>query len=103
MTDANDWKPEARSALRAYPKAKQKGDRAIVGAVERALKAQRRYYNAEARLRMIDMVYFRRTHTLYGAAVAVEYSIETIKKWNLELLSAVYTALQYEYEKGPGG
>lgn len=100
--DANDWKPEAKKALRAYPKAKARGDRAIVAAVERALKQQKRYYNADARLKMIELVYFKRTHTLYGAAVQVEYSIETLKKWNLELLSAVYVALQYEYEKGPG-
>lgn len=100
--DANDWKPEARAALRAYPKAKARGDKAIVAAVERALKQQRRYYNAEARLRMIELVYFKRTHTLYGAALQVEYSPETIKKWNQELLSAVDVALQYEYEKGPG-
>ncbi len=99
MPDANDWKPDARAALRAYPRAKARGDRVIVAAVERALKQQRRYYNADARIRMIDMVYFRKTHTLYGAAVAVEYSPETIKKWNLELLSAVYVALQYENEK----
>ncbi len=89
-----DWRREARKALREYPKSKRRGE--STAAVDRALEMQKGYYNADARLRMVDMVYFRQTHTLQGAAVSVEYSIETVKKWNLEIMTAVYVALQYE-------
>lgn len=83
------WRSEARAALREYPKAKRRGDAAVVLPVEAALERQKEYYNAADRLRMVDMVYFRRTHTLIGAAVECGYSIETVKKWNLEILAAV--------------
>ena len=87
------WKVEAKRALRQYPKAKARGDTRIMWAVETALEMQREYYNAAARLRMVDLVHFRRTHTLEGAAVETGYSPETVKRWNTEILSAVYVGL----------
>ena len=91
-----DWRREARRALREYPRAKKRGDRRIVRAVETAIRMQRQYYNGEARLKMMELVYFRQTHTLAGSAVETEYSIETVRKWNLEIIAAVYVGLMYE-------
>ena len=88
-----DWKRKARKALRDYPKAKQRGDPTITDAVDTALAMQKEYYNGDDRLRMVDMVYFRQTHTLVGASVECGYSIETVKKWNLEVITAVYVGL----------
>ena len=65
----------------------------IISAVEFMLTMQRRYYNADARLRMLKLVYWSRTHTMQGAAMEVGYSFDTLCKWNTEVLSAVYTAL----------
>lgn len=65
----------------------------IVTAVEHMIAMQRRYYNAEARLRMVQLVYWSGTHTLQGAAMEVGYNINTIKAWNTEMLAAVWTVL----------
>ena len=66
----------------------------IISAVEFMLNMQRRYYNADARMKMLSLVYFRRTHTMQGAAMEVGYNINTVKAWNTEMLTAVYVALR---------
>ena len=66
----------------------------IISAVELMVAMQSRYYNAEARMKMLSLVYFRRTHTMQGAAMEVGYNINTVKSWNTEMLTAVYVALR---------
>ena len=66
----------------------------VISAVEFAMKMQCAYPNAQERMKMIDLVYFKRTHTLAGAAIECHYSEEALKKWNIEILSSVYTALK---------
>lgn len=65
----------------------------VISAVEFAMRMQSRYYNADARMKMLSLVYFRRTHTLQGAAIEVGYNINTVKAWNTEILSAVYVGV----------
>ena len=71
----------------------------IVSAVEFMLAMQSRYYNAEARLRMLKLVYWQQTHTMQGAAKEVGYNINTVKAWNTEMLTAVYVATRKESKK----
>lgn len=66
----------------------------IISAVEFMINMQRRYYNADARMKMLSLVYFRQTHTMQGAAMEVGYNINTVKSWNTEMLTAVYVALR---------
>lgn len=66
----------------------------IVSTVEFALQMQQRCYNANERMKMVQMVYFNHTHTLDGAAQVVGYNINTVKGWNNELLSSVFTGLK---------
>lgn len=68
----------------------------IVSAVEFMLAMQSRYYNADARMRMLRLVYWAKTHTMQGAAMEVGYNINTVKAWNTEMLTAVYVALRKE-------
>lgn len=68
----------------------------VVRAVELALEMQRHYHNADARLLMVQLVYWRRTHTLEGAALEAHYSVEAVKRWNTEILTAVYVGLKKE-------
>lgn len=89
---------DAKLALQRYPK--RRGDAVETWAVERALDRQREYYNGEARLRMVDLVYFKGTHTLIGASVETGYSIESVKKWNLEILAAVDGRLDRKTDRG---
>ena len=66
----------------------------IISAVEFALWMQSKYYNADARYKMVQLVYFRRTHTMQGAALEVGYNINTVKAWNTEILIAVYVGIK---------
>ena len=66
----------------------------IIDAVETAVAMQQRQPNGEARLTMIRLVYWRRTHTLTGAAMECHYSVEALKRWNDQIQTAVYVALQ---------
>ena len=68
----------------------------VISAVEFMLNMQSRYYNADARMRMVRLVYWARTHTLQGAALEVGYNINTIKAWNTEILTAIYVAIRKE-------
>lgn len=73
----------------------------IVAAVELALEMQRHYHNAAERLLMVRLVYWRRTHTLEGAAVETHYSVEAVKRWNSEILTAVYVGLKRTQKSVP--
>lgn len=66
----------------------------VINAVEFAMRMQSAYPNGEERMRMIRLVYFQRTHTLDGAALECHYSDRAIKRWNAEILTAVYVALK---------
>ena len=66
----------------------------VIAAVEFAMSMQGAYYNADARLKMLELVYYKKTHTLQGAALECGYSIETVWKWNTEVLAAVYVGLK---------
>lgn len=60
---------------------------AAVEALLRHLQTERRI-DAQQR-RMLEMVYFRGSHCLYGAAVALEIGERTAKRWNTRALEFV--------------
>lgn len=66
----------------------------VISAVEFMMKMQSAYPNAEERFKMIRLVYFNRTHTMEGAALECHYSVDALKKWNSEIMAAVYVALK---------
>lgn len=66
----------------------------VISAVEFMMRMQCTYSNAQERMKMIELVHFKRTHTLIGAADIVHYSPEALKNWNREILTAVYAALK---------
>lgn len=66
----------------------------VIEAVEFACQMQDRYHNGDARHRMIELVYFKRTHTIEGAAEVVHYSVDAVWRWNTEILTAVYVGLK---------
>lgn len=59
-------------------------------AVEYALRTMKLFRSRDKRLAMVDMVYFRRTHTVFGAAVHLEVSSAATDRWNTEFLLAIY-------------
>ena len=77
------------AALRQLPPSLQ----AELDAVALALDGLRRHRgSARLRLRIVEMVYFRQTHTLYGAAAAVHVSEATAKRYNGDFLRSIARA-----------
>ena len=66
----------------------------IISAVEFAMRMQHYYPNGDERLKMMELVYFKKTHTLAGAAEVCHYSVDAVFRWNIELLTAVYVGLK---------
>lgn len=50
-------------------------------AIEKALKTTRRGPDGKIRVRIIEMIYFRNTHTIEGAAQQVHVSYSTAWRW----------------------
>jgi len=72
-------------ALREMPAGKQRE----LDAVERAIEEARRESNGEQRVRIIELVYWKQTHTLIGAAKAVGYSYDQAQQFHADFLHCV--------------
>ena len=69
----------------------------IISAVELELCEQSKYYNADARLKMIQLLYFSdKRMPLEAVAEKCEYSVEALKRWNTEVLKAVSAAINIQ-------
>lgn len=66
----------------------------VISAVEFMMQMQNAYPNAQERFKMLELVHFKHTHTIDGAAEIVHYSPEALWRWNTEMLTAVYVALK---------
>ena len=73
------------TALRQLSPAKQ----AEYDAVTKAIEATRRLKTGKERLALIDMVYWKQSHTLDGAAYALGYSYENAKRFHKDFLRLV--------------
>ena len=82
-------KTTENAALRELEPKKQKR----YDAVEAALRKTRRFRDGSSRCRLIDLVYFRKSHTLQGAADSCHVSFGTAKIWNQNFLRLVASEL----------
>ena len=57
-----------------------------VNAVDRAIAITERKIDGAAMVRVFKMVYFDRTHTLYGAGISVPISEREARNWNTEFI-----------------
>lgn len=73
------------TALRQMSPAKQ----AEFDAVTKAVEATRRLKTGKERLALIDMVYWKQSHTLDGAAYALGYSYENAKRFHKDFMRLV--------------
>ena len=80
------------AAMRQLPRDEQRQLDAVASAVQTTM----RYRNGELRVKLIDLVYWRGTHTLTGAAVAIHVSTDTASRWHngfVELVDAYLRVL----------
>ena len=68
-------------------------------AMESALRLTRNMRDGAERERMIDLVFWRQTHTLSGAAMKVNVSKRTAERWHTEFIKCVAGFYGFELEK----
>ena len=71
-------------------------DQRALDAVSNAIQTTMRYRNGNLRVKIIDLVYWRQSHTLEGAAQTVHVSIGTARVWHnafIELVDAYMRVL----------
>ncbi len=85
-----------REILKNYPEIMEKpvterthNEQRRVEIVNRALDTVRHMTNAGNRQKVIDLVYFQQTYTLYGAALQIPVGERTAQRWNAELMDTI--------------
>lgn len=58
-------------------------------AVQRAIDQTMKMDNGQDRLRVVDLVFFKQTHTLEGAALMVPCHYETARHWHTDFIKLV--------------
>ena len=82
------WWGYVKNVLRAYPDYR-KGKARYQHAVELALDETRRLPNGKWRCAIIERVYFRKSHTLEGAASCCHVSYGAAREWHGEFVRLV--------------
>ena len=82
------WWGYAKWMIRSY-KSGTLMTREEVAAVEAAIEETKQLIDGAERLRLIDLVLWKRTHTLQGAAMAVYVSERTAQEWHRQFIRLV--------------
>ena len=87
------WWGYVKWMIRQYP---AREDRYIQGkaldermAVQRAIDQTLELENGKERMQVIELVFFRQTHTLEGAAMMIPCSERTARRWHAEFIKLV--------------
>lgn len=80
------WWGYVREILRRYPDHTTEAEAAAVAS---AIAQTEQMVDGQRRLAVIRMVFFRKTHTLHGAALEVSCSYATAKRWQQEFIRKV--------------
>ena len=80
------WWPYVKDMIRRYP---DKTTEDETRAVETAVADTIRLLDGEDRMKVIRMVFLKKTHTLQGAALNVPCSYETAKRWTQQFIRLV--------------
>lgn len=87
------WWGYVRAIIRNYPNVRASNPHGITlmekQAVESAINHTATLNNGAERLRIVDMVFFRQTHQLAGAAMSIPCSYSTAKRWQREFIRQV--------------
>lgn len=73
-------------AIRTLPRDEQMEYDAVLAA---ARETKWEFSNADKRIDLINMVYWKQTHTLHGAAMALYIDYETAKRWQQNFIHKV--------------
>ena len=99
------WRERARRMIEAAPGLERRGEalteaeQRVLASVRNAVATTGRYSNAEDRMKVIDMVYWRKATSLRGAAICCRYSYDTVQEWNADFVGLVDAYYRYECMK----
>ena len=80
------WWSYVKNMINRYPtKTNEEETKAVSIAVEET----NRLLDGSDRMKVINMVFFKKTHTLQGAALNVPCSYETAKRWTQQFIRLV--------------
>lgn len=77
------WWGYAKAMLRAYPRDVTEEER---NAIESAINETMELTDGRDRIKVIDLVFFKGTHKLAGAAMQVPCSIDTAQKYHADFI-----------------
>lgn len=80
------WWGYVKDMIRRYPDQCNDNERSAVRA---AIEQTERTSNGANRLKVIDMVFWKQTHTLEGAALQIPCHYETARHWHTDFIKAV--------------
>ena len=87
------WWGYVKWMIRQYPARKGRYIQAAAlreqSAVQKAIDQTEAMDNGTERLQVIDLVFFKQTHTLEGAALMVPCSYDTAQKYHAQFIKAV--------------
>lgn len=78
------WYYTAEAKIRRYYKLKEMDSRQAkiyVDAIENVLDRTRQKPDGDLRVRAVEMLYLKHTHTYEGAAIALHVSPRTVQRW----------------------
>ena len=79
----HDWWGYAKGMIRRYPDAVNAREH---GAVEHAVSITRGLPDGAERMALVDMIFWRRSHTLTGAAGVCHVSERTAQRWHADFI-----------------
>ena len=80
------WWGYIREILKRYPNNLTKNE---IDAVEKAIEQTRQRPDSQQRIRLIESVFFKGTHTLAGAAQLIPCDYGTAKRWQQQFIQTV--------------
>lgn len=87
------WWGYVKSMIRNYPSVQDKYCQGNTlkerQAVQKAIDETKHMENGRERLQVIELVFFRQTHTLEGAALMVPCHYKTAQKWHNDFIRLV--------------
>lgn len=87
------WWGYVKAIVRSYPHMRERemseAERKECAAVEDAIRQTMDRASGRERMKLVDMVFFKQTHTLEGAAMEVPCSYVTAKRWQQQFIVQV--------------
>lgn len=80
------WWGYVKAMLRAYPERANDDERAAVSAAMEEIKTMP---DGAERMKLVDLVFIRKTHQLAGAAMQIPCSYETAQRWHADFIRRV--------------